>query len=1030
MVAVSRRTFTVDERARVPFALIGVLLVVASATFVVAVQPDREPADPAVDVVMEQATGETRTALRQAVRTASANAARNPVLTRANTSVGRVLNESTTFRDALRIRIYRQARERLADVRVRRADVTANVSLPPVSNLSELRRAKEQVHLERLGVNDTAMRVHVENLTVRATRGNGTAGHRTLGLNVTVRTPVLALHERVSQFQQRLDRGIGRPGLLQGFTARLYALTGTRGLAFYGGAPIGNVVGTRHLELVTNSALLAEQRAVFGRSDAAGRRAQRRATARVALADAFTVIPHSGPWVTHLLGGNPPGPDVPALASVAGEQERSVMTDEMNVSVNETADYAFANLAESRNLSAVFEDVYSANVSLLTERARISGGTSPDWPGPPAAPGTWMLDDEETTFDYTVSNVSANGSPPTPPQGAHVLTTYTRHVTRNITRTREWVSGNETAQTHERSSIEYRVTIAAIGYHAPTADAPRQEIATVHQRGGPVGGPNLESIPARAVDRLIEQRGRAVIARRAANLSADTSNVTIRGDLPNGTALRWWVLRDLGAFRDRLRNVTTQVERGRLASFQAMPAGDLENRLAATRSQLLDAPRTYGSVAEKARVAARGALLRRVRERLRERRAARRGRQSNLGSVFSQVGAGSLDMLRNGLANATGDSQSTTGTDATSETDGGLHITSIDGSPPYLTTAEVGREFVPSVDRNEGIHPLATRNVNVFTSPYGDVVDTLLGGLLGQRVPLRAAASTLHGAESFDGSRNATLSRRRARLAEAVNESVGHVRDGARQTLEGYGIGDNRTERRAIVSEGLAEWDSNATRALALTNGSAAREIAAAATDGPGYNGSFAVVLRTNLQLTVEARLDDSTRINQGLVNRSHATTRRVARQAATEIASRGLDRASDAAMRRINRSFNRVQTGLPVLPTGTWYATVNLWYVETRGAYDRFAVRARRGSPTEPGRSLRYVRDGGAVRLDVDDDGVAERLGESDRVAFTNRMVVPMAVPPGMPGIGDTNGNWDERSAGWADWTVEGADPVPPTWE
>jgi hypothetical protein len=44
--------------------------------------------------------------------------------------------------------------------------------------------------------------------------------------------------------------------------------------------------------------------------------------------------------------------------------------------------------------------------------------------------------------------------------------------------------------------------------------------------------------------------------------------------------------------------------------------------------------------------------------------------------------------------------------------------------------------------------------------------------------------------------------------------------------------------------------------------------------------------------------------------------------------------------------------------------------------------------------------------------------------------MVVPMAVPPGMPGVGDTNGNMDERSAGWADWSVQGADPVPPNWE
>jgi hypothetical protein len=110
------------------------------------------------------------------------------------------------------------------------------------------------------------------------------------------------------------------------------------------------------------------------------------------------------------------------------------------------------------------------------------------------------------------------------------------------------------------------------------------------------------------------------------------------------------------------------------------------------------------------------------------------------------------------------------------------------------------------------------------------------------------------------------------------------------------------------------------------------------------------------------------------------------------------------------------VAAGLPVAPVpGYWYATVNVWDVSVRGAYARFTLRTDRGAPaTTPGAAIRYVRDGSTVGLDVDGDGTSEPLGHDERVDFETRTVVAVAVPPYRGGVGDVNGNADERAGTW----------------
>lgn len=59
------------------------------------------------------------------------------------------------------------------------------------------------------------------------------------------------------------------------------------------------------------------------------------------------------------------------------------------------------------------------------------------------------------------------------------------------------------------------------------------------------------------------------------------------------------------------------------------------------------------------------------------------------------------------------------------------------------------------------------------------------------------------------------------------------------------------------------------------------------------------------------------------------------------------------------------------------------------------------------------YVREDAAVSLDVDGDSPLEPPGRNARIEFAFDTVLA-AVPPSRRGVGDTDGNADERSPGW----------------
>jgi hypothetical protein len=1000
----------VTDRGRVPFAVVGVLLLVGSAT-VATVDAPRSPAEPATERAIEDARSATQTALRTAARRAARDAARNPVLEPANTTVGRALGEHP-FRRSLALRAHLAFASHAERIVARDGDVTARVEVPRVRNESGLRAALDRTTVERAGANGTATRVGIEKVTVVAERNGRVVERVELSPSVVLGSPVLFVHDRVRTFDDRLDRGPMESGLARRTTARLYALAWARGYAQYGGAPVSNVVSNRHATVAVNHALLAEQRHAFGRVDAAGRRGVRVAATRTLATDALTVVgDRTAGEATAIIDATDAvvGSGADDLQPVRGG-DAPAPESTIRVGVDASADRAF--LALQDDLDGLLRSVYTARVRLQADVERVDQTQR----GVRRPAGDWTLVSRrrETTRTATSSSVD----PPTPGEAWHVLRPAGRRVVERAVTTSRWRRGNRTTTTRQVTLTTYRVGLAVVGRHAPSDHAPRRGIDGVHRRGdGRLDGPNLAGVEAAAVERLVAERGGAdALAERAVDGRLDTDPVVVAGDRP--AALRGWVYRDLVALRERVRNTSVAVRRGSLGTYATNPAARLADRLRERRAALVDAPDSYAGVADKARVAARAAYLDRVIAAMDE----RADRTDGAGGRFQRA------LLERGvspsqLRAAMWQRRARLPERRRFVSVGGRFELAPDGAPPYLTRATLDRR---RIDAGEGYEGLAARNTNLFTAPYGDAADDVVGALFGEKsARLRTAARTLQAAEHAPANSTAeALRSRRDRLRTHVRREIDDIRRRARVTLRRRGIGDSRADRRTIVEAGLSRWPTPADRALAFANGSAADAIWRAAVDRQPsrFDGSRSRDrLRVALRGTVRRGVAVA-EVPRPVVNDTAVELRRwgrpVVRAAAKNAVEAGVnattERARQRLERRMGRSLARVPAGLPVTPVPAhWYATTNVWDVELRAEYSRFTVRADRGPP---GDTLAYTRDGRTVRLDWDGDGTRERLGRASRVDLHVRTGVVVVVPPGGQGVGDVDGNADERSDAWSE--------------
>ena len=1005
------------DRGRVPFALIGIVLLLGSTAFSTTlstrgvVDEDRD-----VDVVVEHVRASTASALRAAVVDAAREAGREPVTRPADTPFGRALDRKSAFRDALRIRIYVTARRYLRTSGYRRGDVHGRAALQSTPSPGALAAAMRRVRLDPVR-NGTAVSVTLADVNVTVVDGDRSVVDRNRTFEATVSTPVFALWNRSRRFERRLNRGpIEGPGLGRRLTARLYPVAWARGYAQYYGAPIDNVVTNRHVSVTTNGAVLGVQRASFGRTDPDGRRGMRRALAHLGLRDVTAPLGTDGTWTRRILARPnraDSGQSIPSYETSDAPRP----SDRIPVRTGVTATRAFGrfvgNASNRSTLETAIRSGYRARVRLRTATEIVE-----QEPRPPPSPPTVGADLIGTEVETAASVTNASAPVPTAVGRERTLATFERRVRLDRTAVRRWSDGGSTRATWSETRL---VGVALVGRPDPTAAGPNRSVSPAFRPGGPLDGPNLADVPGKARRALIVERGGAdAVAAAAASGRLDRRRTTVVGDRPDGIVD--YVYTGVAALRERIRNVSVRPRRGTVGTGRSNPPAMLAGRIRDHRSDLLDAPDGYDGAAGRTRTVARALYLQRVVERLERRAERRRERLSGLDDRLRSESGASLDDAHDALGarrNVTTPPRGTTVAGAV-----GAVRTVPDGSPAYLTLSSVDRRRVSAVPAGQSYRPLAARNTNLFAVPYGDAVDAVTGSTGGGKEgddSLRAAGRTLVAAGRLtDRDEQPTLGDRRRRLDDATERALAAVRSRAE------GVLDRRTDlgpgtRQTAVRSGFERWPATGRRALAVVNGSAAAAVADEAIE---RLGSADEIRRDRIRTGLETAIADEaarTSVDGTLTEETVAAVRGAATtglqtRAGGPARERPGSKAETQRKRSGSRGRSRKSTGpfagLPVEPTpGHWYLTVNVWTVTVRGAYARFVVETRRGPP---GRPLRYVRDGSWVEVDVDGDGSPERLGRDERLAFETTTTVVVAVPPGRRGVGDRGGNADERSGGW----------------
>ncbi len=994
-----------DDRARIPFALVGVLLLVGSATFGASLSTrGPSPVDASADAAAERVDAETTAALRTAVRDAARAAARNPVTVAPSDGPGSALSGPNTFRRYLRLRIFLAAQDAVAPVEHRRGDAVAGVSVG--ESVDTVAEAVDRVSVTAVD-GGTELRATVHGLVLRVERDGRVVDTRRLNRTVTVAVPVLALHDRTVAFQKRLNADpLESPGLARRMTVGLAAVAQARGLGQYAGLPISNVVANRHVALSTNAGLLDAQRAAFGHADPDAAAGVRAATLRTGVADLLS--PHADSRVVSAATGRVPDPNAPERTASGGSALPATRT--VSVGVNGTADAAFLSLLRGESgegLGSIRRNGYSAAVSVGSDRRTVSSEHRPD-PDPPG--DNWTLAYASVSTDVSVAGGGSERPAEPLGTGERLLYRATRRVVERHTVERTWIKPNVSARTTTASWRDvHRVRVTATA-RLDGSRAPSRPVKPLFEGGGALDGPNLRAANA-ATRRLVSDLGGADgIARKAVTGGRTTASAPVTGERPD--ALEAWIYRDLVALRERVRNVSVTVAAGDAATGGDNGAARLAAAVRDRRDEFVDAPREYDGVADRTRVAARAAYVDRVLARL-DARAERTGeRNDGIGRALDA--AGIAPGRANALADLTPESPSLQGSVGSDAGVRGETVLVPDGDPAYLAPAPVDGRLVDGVADDEQYVGLAVRNLNVFAVPYGDAADLVTRTLLGDhgRVSLHTAGGALVAADRTLATHpDPTLRSRRDALEPRVERSMRAVKREARETLARE-TPLTAEERRAAVDRAFDRWDGPGERALAATNGSLARATAAAAVGRASSDGVAAGVtedrLRTALRIDLRRiATAKRVRVSEDAVEGAVSARRKVVEREANNVAE---DAAEVAIERGTNGKVGGVPAGLPISPTfSPWVATVNVWVIESRGAYGRFAVDTESGSTT-------YVRDGTSVALDVDDDGEAEPMGRNERIEFSVRTVAVVAVPSGGSGVGDTDGNADERSVAWSD--------------
>lgn len=992
-------TLESDTRGRVPFALVGVLLLVSSAAYTGGLATHDTIADRTPEErVLATATTATHAAVEQASLDASETAGAHPLNEPADSPMGHVLEGPDPFERYLRVLVYRHARRSIRNVSAATGGVTVGPQLPPIRSPADARDAINRTQVERVD-DGRRLRVTIQRIPFTLSRDGTRIGTHRENISVVVASPILALHDRTSTFDRRLNAGpIDGPGLGRRLTARLLLLAQARGMAQYGKAPIANVLANRHVELQTNGAAVTLQRDAFGTADPASKRALIWATGRVGFHDILAGASKArDSWSESVL--NSPATATPDATAGALEPPDDP-SPQRSAAIRRPADRALVTVldgdssrpfADTTPLERAVDDAYTLDAVRLVESRAVSRTTNQTGERP--SEGALASTDTSTTTSVALTTPG----PSTPPSGFDIVELVGRRVVETERIERVWRTPTGTNRTVETTTTVMLVDLGVATRYRPSP-APDRPVDLSDAR---------RQLDAAAATQLLGSTAdRDALARRAVAGRVGTEIRTVSVQPPEAAyrAARAAVLdthlraRELSGAVDaspELDSTGRETDSGTSGSESKTDATMLADALEENRSRLLATPSRYSGPLAVARTNARRVYLDEL-----------DGELSTDETRLSRTGGGLQQLLddRN-LAVPSVDSH-----DVPGRTKNGMAVSV---TPSYLPVTEVTPRMA---DIDKSYHPLAARNVNLFTVPSGDVADSVASAVVPDStstVDVAVAARALAAAEKESLPVNQTLDNRRHELrvrVETATDSLAHsqTRTLARTTTLSAG------ESTDLVSSTLDAYPSVSARALAMTNGTVSETLAERAARRTTTNQS---VLAARLRVAVEnERTNPDARVPDESINATSNAVRDVAREGTRKLVENGLDHAAERAKHRaLTKSMAALPAGMPIAPVpGSWYFTVNVWVVDVRGAYHRVEATSVVASPSFGPDGLSYVRETGAVSIDVDGDGSADHLGRVEPVAFSVQTVVVVAVPPGPRGVGDTGGDADERSPGW----------------
>jgi len=873
----SRRPRTIsiadDDRARIPFALIGVLLFVTSLTVVGILEARPTPeTDVDTSVAMDRTSAATQTAIRDATLEATEQAAMNPVHEPADTPYGQLLEGESAdevLERQLELLVAIQVQTALEGAGQELRDTTTTVEVPEASDPDALERAMNRTEIEtrssgRIDVTIDEVRTTVE-------RDGEVVADRTETVTVSVPSPIFELHDRTQAYEEALNTGaLEGSGFGRQFSGRLYPIAWARGYAQYGGMPVSEVIANRHVEVTANSAAFATQESVFGTQDADGADAMRQAWLCLAAKDGDDLYggynDGDSPGIDSQdvcdsleyvygdqVGGEPP--DAPSMQELSSHAPG--MDEEESIAVSESAYVPMRHLLDSSgddSLTAAFDRVYEVEASSsVTVHDTL---TDPD-PEPPDDGDHWERLDvadlefqNSSVFDVTVDAPRQERSFYT--YEGTVVNAFERMATWNDTRTNdtEAIETNVTAT----STFEVEVTLREREHSPDSAVKDRREYGIDRKYSG--GGPysdDFSDVPIKAADSFVGTRGEAGFRSLLAEAAEDArEGRELRSglDIPTSrtidagyehVALEAEVLEDLTAIQSEMADLEVEFERGDVIAEpdEDGPVDDLIAEVEAERASLLDRSEAYSDPAEKAQYEARLQYLDLLLEDL-----------ELVADAHDHVMDGLDDELEGanaGLADATNYMQeSMSAGDPEPQPIDDVQLLddleySVAGSPSYLVTENVTTEDVPPVREGEEFAPMAAKNQNYFSIPYDSVMTGILSRIprlgLGDEeteVPMRTAGETLRAAmlaeelgadieeetAEIEGEIDQEIINMNQRISGEVLDDLnsGEVWDSTDSTEEvDYDSGDVYK----VLDNSINEWESVDSKAIALGKGEA-----------------------------------------------------------------------------------------------------------------------------------------------------------------------------------------------------------------